>query len=113
MGLTALFVPAEGPMEQFHTPDLDLDEVARRIGVDALDVVNVRPRAISVLVDDIALLRTPRPPVNLRATDLTGYPGGIYGDVVVVGLDPDTGETLDVPGWVIDLLTTPTVGGQG
>lgn len=74
--------------------------MAAAIGADYLDIVNLRDVGLSIAVDDLGLYR--RLPVNHAATAMLHATGRILahplvGDVVVFGLDPNTGETLDAP----------------
>lgn len=113
----AYFIPwNEGePMKELQVADDEslIPELEAAIGVDMLGFSTVAGYGVQFCYDDMGLFNQPGH-INPRAMKLWAAAAGrpladfrqpLVGNYVVLGLDPNTGDTIDLPAAVVEKLT--------
>lgn len=107
--MRALIIPVEGTPTEVDFPTGNPGAWAGLIGaVSGCDFITLREQGLQVIVDDRSLLDGR--PTNQRVTWFLKGTGRwlseVAGTVLLIGVDPDSGETADVP----DVLLSALVG---
>lgn len=106
----AILIPADmlAPIQETEFDDNDVDSWGPQVGVHDghVSLLTYIPRGCQAIHDDIAKLRDEELNVNLRMNlidaKLVGRGGMrltdmLEGDFLMVGVDPDSGDSCDVP----------------
>lgn len=109
--MRALVVPIAGDVEVVDFNENDVESWVKFVGGEhGIDFITLRESGLQVLVDDHSI--TDDRPRNERVTWFLKGTGRwlseVYGTVLIVGVHPDSGETIDVHEVLTEALTAAT-----
>lgn len=106
--MRAILVPPDGAVTEFNFDPEDSDQWCLAVGDLTVDFINLRDQGLQVIVGGRSLLNGS--PTNPRVTWFLKGTGRwlseVAGTVLIIGLDPQTGESLDVPDMLSEELVS-------
>jgi len=105
----AILVPVEGEAVEVDWRENDPTQWERLVDGESVDFITLREQGLQVLVDGRSMLNGKDQ--NLRVTWFLKGTGRwlseVRGTVLIVGVDPDSGEAVQVPDMLAEVMTHP------